>query len=241
MTAGLPEAARPAWRGRCEAPSRATRRSQVRFVADLVCPWCYIAFARLGRLLGEAEVTWHPFLLNPTCRPPAWRAAAISSASSAACRRRRRLYRRIQEVGAREGIRFSFAAIRAQPNTVRAHGLVLAAADAGRAAARRRGLFRAFFEEGADIGDPSVLPRMARAARPPGPARRCRARPSGWRRATAPHAAFGINGVPITVFGEDHVIAGAQPTEALAGLIDLERYRVAAVGQSLSAQGRQAS
>ena len=35
----------------------------------------------------------------------------------------------------------------------------------------------------------------------------------------------GISGVPVLVFGEDHVIAGAQPVEAVAALLDLERYR----------------
>ena len=38
--------------------------------------------------------------------------------------------------------------------------------------------------------------------------------------------ALGIAGVPVCVFGDDHVIAGAQPPEVLEALLDLERYRL---------------
>jgi predicted DsbA family dithiol-disulfide isomerase len=43
------------------------QRPTIRLVADLVCPWCCIAFARVQRLLATrpAELVWHPFLLNP--------------------------------------------------------------------------------------------------------------------------------------------------------------------------------
>ena len=34
--------------------------------------------------------------------------------------------------------------------------------------------------------------------------------------------ALGIAGVPVCVFGDDHVIAGAQPAEVLEALLDLE-------------------
>ena len=41
------------------------------FIADLVCPWCYIAFMRLQRTVAAAgaAMVWHPFLLNPHVPP----------------------------------------------------------------------------------------------------------------------------------------------------------------------------
>lgn len=223
MTAGLPER-QASMALAVRGGDLGTSAVQVRFVADLVCPWCYIAFARLGRLLGEAEVTWQPFLLNPTLPPSGVARSRYLERKFGSLPQAQSLYRRIQEVGAREGIRFSFAAIRSQPNTVRAHGLVLAAAAAGRARLAAAALFRAFFEEGANIGDPLVLAGVASALDLDGAAlddALAEQVAAGHRAA----AAFGINGVPITVFGEDHVIAGAQPVEALTGLLDLERYR----------------
>ena len=46
---------------------RPRAQARVRLVADLACPWCYIAFVRLRRLVARApvELVWHPFLLNP--------------------------------------------------------------------------------------------------------------------------------------------------------------------------------
>ena len=142
------------------------------------------------------------------------------------------VHRRVAQAGAREGIPFAFGAIRAQPNTVAAHALVLAAAAhgprarggggavprllrRGRQHRRRRGA-------GADRRRSSAsTPR--RSPRPPAPAA---ARP-----VVAAHErafALGIAGVPVCVFGDDHVIAGAQPPEVLEALLDLERYRLRA-------------
>ncbi len=229
MTAGTPERhasmARAVRGGPAATPPPPPR---VRFVADLVCPWCWIGFARLERLLGGAggaDVTWHPFLLNPHLPPEGVARGRYLERKFGGLAQAQALYRRVQEVGAREGLRFSFGAIRAQPHTARAHALVLAAGDRGRAREAAAAVFRAFFEEGVDIGDPAVLAGLAaRLGLPPG----ADGDPALLGRVAAGHraaAAFGINGVPITVLGEDHVIAGAQPAEALAGLLDLERYR----------------
>jgi predicted DsbA family dithiol-disulfide isomerase len=88
-------------------------------------------------------------------------------------------------------------------------------------------LFAAFFERGVDIGDRQTLRALARKAG----LRSDALDQPGWAqqvvRAHADACRFGINGVPICAFGEDHVIAGAQPEEALQILLDLERYRLA--------------
>lgn len=224
MTAGLPE--RHASMARAVRGPDAAAPVAVRLVADLVCPWCYIGFTRLGRLLGEAELAWHPFLLNPSLPPGGVPRGRYLERKFGSLVQAQTLNRRVQEVGAREGIRFSFAPIRTQPSTVLAHGLVLTAAEVGRGREAASALFRAFFEDGTDIGDRAVLAGLA--ARLGLPDRREDAALS--QRVMEAHraaAGFGINGVPITVLGEDHVIAGAQPAEALRGLLDLERYRSA--------------
>jgi predicted DsbA family dithiol-disulfide isomerase len=211
------------------------QRPTIRLVADLVCPWCCIAFARVQRLLATrpAELVWHPFLLNPHL-PTAGVARAyylerkfgsVSQAKSA--------YRRIAEAGASEGIRFSFAAIGIQPNTVLAHGLVLRASACGRLAPTGSALFKAFFEEGADIGDPEVLGGIARRLDLPvdaGALAGDQDLPGRVAQAHEEAYALGINGVPVCLFGDDHMIAGAQPIEALAALLDLQRYRSGGAG-----------
>jgi predicted DsbA family dithiol-disulfide isomerase len=237
MTMGTPERlevmARALRRedGRSLAPSQA----RIRFVADLACPWCYVAFRRLQRLLAQhpAQLVWHPFLLNPHLPAEGVTRTHYLERKFGSLIQAQGTYRRIAEVGTSEGIRFSFGSIRTQPNTVLAHALVLAATERGRLPAAAGAVFRAFFEEGADIGDPATLLTIAQALNLVDAAGPNLADPARLEQVASAHEqayALGINGVPVCIFGNDHVIAGAQPLKALEALLDLERYRVGDAG-----------
>ena len=52
MTATLPEFDAGMQRAVAAAQSTPSASPAVTFVADLVCPWCYIAFARLQRVMA---------------------------------------------------------------------------------------------------------------------------------------------------------------------------------------------
>jgi len=43
--------------------------NSIAIYSDLICPWCYIGKRRmeaaLRQLPGGAQVSWHPFQLNP--------------------------------------------------------------------------------------------------------------------------------------------------------------------------------
>lgn len=223
MTAGALVSGRPV-HGRPRAQAR------IRFVADLTCPWCYIAFARLRRLVIRApvELVWHPFLLNPYLPREGVARAHYLERKFGSAAQAQSVVRRIATIGAREGIRFRFAAIGTQPSTVLAHALMLTAAGHGLLVEAAQAVFRAFFEEGADIGRREVLLPIAAAIGLPEAARAALGEPSRLAEVAAAHErayALGINGVPVLVFGEDHLIAGAQPDEALEALLDLELYR----------------
>ena len=164
MTAGSPE------RDRTMRAALATEgaRSLVRpvpvvyLIADLVCPWCYIAFMRLQRALaGSAAVlVWHPFLLNPHLPPRGVTRVQYLERRFGSVAQAHGVHRRVVKAGAKEGIPFAFGAIRAQPNTIPAHALVLAAAAHGRELEAAAALFHAFFVGGANIGEAAVLARI---------------------------------------------------------------------------------
>lgn len=67
------------------------------------------------------------------------------------------------ELGRQEGIGFAFDRMTRTPNTRRAHMLIAAASQHGRADPVVDALFRAYFEEGRDVGDSEVLREIGAA------------------------------------------------------------------------------
>ena len=244
MTAGSPELDRKMRLAFGDSAERTLvdTRPVVRFIADLVCPWCYIAFIRLQRVLERkgAAMVWHPFLLNPAFAAARGHAPAISRAPLRQVAQAQGVHRRVVQAGAREGIPFAFGAIRAQPNTVPAHALLLAAAGRGLQMEAAAALFRAFFVTGDNIGELPVLIRIAAELGLTAEEAAYAGEASAAAQVIAAHErafSLGIAGVPVCVLGEDHVIAGAQPSEALVALLDLERYRLDLAGHGAAVTG----
>lgn len=241
MTAGSPDQqqAMHSALAREEARSLVEPAPRVRLVADLVCPWCYIAFVRLQRVLAGsgASLIWHPFLLNPYLPLEGVSRRRYLERKFGSVAQALAVHRRAAEVGAQEGIAFAFGAIDAQPNTLAAHALVMAATRLGRGSVAAAALFRAFFVDGADLGRLDVLAEVAsEVGLDPHDVAELTAEASLERIALAHEQAYaiGVTGVPVCRFGDDHVIAGAQPEEVLEALLDLELYRLAAAPESES-------
>lgn len=135
------------------------RRISIVAYSDYVCPWCYIGLERIERLRREypVDVAWRPFELHPeTPRGGARLSGRLGSRERAAA------YADNILALARE----SGLSMRMPEVVVNSH-LALEAAECAREhggfAAYHRGLFRAYFEEGRDIGDTDVLCDVARA------------------------------------------------------------------------------
>ena len=247
MTAGSPERDRTMRAALATAGGRSLMRPVpvVCFIADLVCPWCYIAFMRLQRVLAApaAALVWHPFLLNPHLPPRGVTRVQYLERRFGSVAQAHGVHRRVVQAGAKEGIPFAFGAIRAQPNTIPAHALVLAAAAHGRELEAAGALFHAFFATGANIGDAAVLARIGGEVGLDPDEIATAAGAAAADAVVAAHErafALGIAGVPVCVFGDDHVIAGAQPAEVLEALLDLESYRLElpGVGDAMAATPR---
>ena len=196
---------------------------------------------------GAPTLVWHPFLLNPICRRDGVTRTPVSRAQ---VRQRRpgamASTAASPQAGAREGIAVR---VRRDPRPAQHDRGPRPAAGRGRArrasSRRPRRLFRAFFAEGADIGDAAVLARDRGRARPRAEA--IAATPVTARPAIAvgarPRARLRARASPACrccVFGDDHVIAGAQPAEALAGAAR-SRALPAATRRRRRAHGRHAS
>jgi len=205
-------------------------RLVIEVVYGFVCPWCYLGVKRLSFLLARrqdfnVEMVWRPFLLNPDMPRAGMSRTDYMIRKFGAEDRARRLYASIAELGAAEGIVFNFPAIRRTPNSVDAHRLIRHAAQYGAADILVDRIFRAYFIDGADIGNHALLVDLAAAQ---GMDRAATASflagPEGaeFVHAENLHAhRLGINGVPCFVIDGEHAIAGAQETEVLERLIDL--------------------
>jgi predicted DsbA family dithiol-disulfide isomerase len=191
------------------------KKLQIEVASDVVCPWCYIGKKRLEKALslvdGELrpEIRWLPFQLNPGMPKEGMPRAEYRKAKFGSAERSRELDARVIAEGRSEGIDFAFDRIERTPNTSAAHQLIALAENQGPVV---DALFRAYFEEAKDIGDPKVLAEIAAQCGVkgwPGEARDVSALEEDVR-------GMGISAVPTFIFERKSGVAGAYPAETLA-------------------------
>jgi predicted DsbA family dithiol-disulfide isomerase len=198
-------------------------------LSDPICPWCLIGKAHLDRALTAHpdhpfRIEWHPFQLNPDM--PAggmdrrayleWKFGGRDNAVA--------VYARIAEAAKAAGVEIDFEGISRTPNTLDAHRLIHWSGLEGRQTAVVSALFRAYFQEGRDIGDTGVLLDIAGSC---GLDREMTARllasdaDADDIRARDAHARErGVTGVPTFVLANQHVLPGAQPPELWTQVIE---------------------
>ncbi|MEK6217380.1 MAG: DsbA family oxidoreductase [Boseongicola sp.] len=198
-------------------------------LSDPICPWCYIGKANLDRALEarpnhQFDIEWHPFQLNPDMPADGMDRREYLETKFGGKENAIKVYARIAEAAETAGLAINFAKIDRTPNTIDAHRLIHWAGLEGRQTAIVSRLFKAYFEEGQDIGDRAILLDMAEG--------------TGLDRAMTErlfegdadledvrgrdlHARNrGVTGVPTFVVANQHVVPGAQTPEMWLGVID---------------------
>jgi predicted DsbA family dithiol-disulfide isomerase len=140
----------------------------VDMVSDLICPWCFVAKRRVEKaaaILGRrVEMHWYPFELNADMPVDGLDRRVYRSAKFGSWEQSQRLDAQVAAAGAEVGIAFHHDRMKRTPNTLRGHVLLAAALKQGlemqgKVAER---LFQAYFVDGEDVGDPTVLLGVAR-------------------------------------------------------------------------------
>ncbi len=205
------------------------RALHVDVYADTVCPWCFIGKRRFaGALAARAQhttrVAWRPFELNPELPIDGVDRRAHLATRFVDADAQERAHRAMVDLGHEVGIEFRFDLIERVPNSRRSHLLVALGARQGCAEEVLERLMRAYFEEGADIGDFATLVRLAAET---GLAEREASRVLALRSgqdaiiAAERHAAsLGFTAVPTFVFNGEFALSGAQDTATLVAAID---------------------
>ena len=214
----------------------------VDIVSDTICPWCYIGKRRFERALalsGRADVAvaWRPFQLNPDMPPEGMTRDDYVRAKFGGGDRPRQIYQAIAESGREAGIEFQFSLIRRTPNTVLSHRLIHWAGKNGSQDEIVAELFKAYFEQGLDIGDLEILVECAgRAGIDGDTARRYLATDEGRHEVVASDVyarRLGINGVPCFIVNRKYAVSGAQPPSAFVEVFNLaERDAATSEAQS---------
>ena len=125
----------------------------IEYWADYLCPWCYLAQDRV-RYFEErhgATMVWHPFELHPETPPEGGPAPNLRRSSGAS----RWLRDELEAAGLPVMRRVTWS------NTRRALALSVWARRLPRWADLHRLLYDAYWSQGADLGDPAVLIRIA--------------------------------------------------------------------------------
>jgi predicted DsbA family dithiol-disulfide isomerase len=197
--------------------------------SDVICPWCFLGKHQLERAMAEhssasIQVHFRPYMLNPDTPPEGVaraeyfkkRFGSNPAALDAA-------HARLQDLGAKVGIRFAFERAERIPNTIAAHAVARWAAEQQLEAAVVERLFAAYFTEGRDIGDHGTLADIAAEAgldRHDILGRLASESDFDAVREEADAArSEGITGVPFYIFGERLAVSGAQPPEVLSKVI----------------------
>lgn len=214
----------------------------VDIVSDTICPWCYIGKRRFEKALqisGRTDValSWRPFQLNPDMPAEGMTRDDYVRAKFGGGDRPRQIYQAIAESGREAGIEFQFSRIRRTPNTILSHRLIYFSAKNNRQDEVVGELFRAYFEQGQDLGDLDTLVDIAlRSGLDALRARRFLLSDEGRQEVVASDVyarRLGINGVPCFIVNRKYAVSGAQPPSAFVEVFNLaERDAATSAAQS---------
>lgn len=138
--------------------------------SDIACPWCYIGKRRLEAALEQlrqperVELIWRSFELDPSApavypEQPTY-TERLARKFGTSIEQAQAMMQRVSEVAATEGLHFRLDRVRGG-NTFDAHRLLHLARARGVQPQLKERLLRAYFTEGASIGDRATLLQLA--------------------------------------------------------------------------------
>jgi predicted DsbA family dithiol-disulfide isomerase len=199
--------------------------------SDIACPWCYIGKRRIEKALAgfehrdQVEVVWHSYQLDPdapgisdqTVTEVLAQKYGRSLAQAAA------MNERVSGIAAHDGLEYHLGKAR-YGNTFDAHRLIHLAATHHLQDAMEERLFRAYFTEGAALGDTETLVKLASEVGLDADEVRAVLASDAYAnevRADIQKARrLGIQGVPFFAIDEKYGVSGAQPSDVLKEVLE---------------------
>ena len=205
-----------------------TQPIKLDIMSDPICPWCFIGKAYLDKALSAHPnhpflIEWHPFQLNPDMPANGMGRREYLEGKFGGKEAAVRAYAPVVESAKTAGVAIDFEGMQRTPNTINAHRLIHWAGIEGRQTAAVSALFKAYFTDAHDIGDPDVLIDIAKSVEMDGDVvkrlldsdedlKLIQDRDKHSRK-------MGINSVPTFIIANQHAVPGAQPPELWAQVI----------------------
>ncbi|TDO99683.1 DsbA family oxidoreductase [Marinomonas balearica] len=143
---------------------------RIDIIADYVCPWCYLGYTRLSQAIEQLgddykfDLRWQPFELHPEIPAEGVERDAYLSRKFGSQEKLNEVSHALQQIGIQEGLEFNFSEEDIVPNTFLAHQLMTRAKSSVLGTPIALALFEAYFTHGKNLGDKSVLIKIAEDA-----------------------------------------------------------------------------
>ena len=127
--------------------------------SDYICPFCYVGFETIRKLKGEfdLQIEWRGFQIHPDW--PAEGIPADKARGNGDAAAREATWKRIKAMA--DAVGFEIKAPKVLTNSRAALAATEFARDTGRDEALEERIYKAYFNEGANIGDKEVVKRLA--------------------------------------------------------------------------------
>ncbi len=206
------------------------KKMSVEIWSDVACPWCYIGKRRFETALAqfkhrdEVEVIWRSYQLDPSAPRTSDKTIneILAKKYGVSPQKALAMNNQISELGVKEGIDYHFEKVQ-YGNTFDAHRLIHLAATHNLQNAVKERLMKAYFTEGATIGDPETLVTCVAEVGLDAEEARAVLNSDAYAdevRADIQRASlFGIQGVPFFAIDETYGVSGAQPVEVFSEVL----------------------
>jgi predicted DsbA family dithiol-disulfide isomerase len=200
---------------------------EIDIVSDVICPWCFLGKRRLDKAIGllddiEVEVNWRPFFLDPTI-PKEGMSRKTYMENKFGAERLKTIHDPLIAAGKEDGVPYEIDKITRTPNSTDAHRLIRWSHVQGKQHDVTERLFMAYWNAGLDVGDHTVLVKIAGDAGMDQDEVLRKLKDTtdvDAVNAEVSHAYhMGVTGVPCFIFAQKQGLMGAQPAEVLADVI----------------------
>jgi len=207
------------------------KKMQIEIWSDVMCPFCYIGKRRFEKALEafpgqkHIQVTWKSYQLSPDMKtdPSKNIHQYLAEHKGISLQEAKRLNDQVTEMAAGEGLVYNFdKAVVA--NSFNAHRFVHFAKQSGKQDEAEEKLFHAYFTEGRNIDDYSVLTELGDeiglSSEALASALESGSYADNVRSDIYEAGQLGIRGVPFFVFNRKYAVSGAQESTAFSQTLE---------------------